>query len=307
MIFLNSTSNKIRFIKTPKNLNVLSIFAFNLTSKMFKFLFSKSFLINLAAALLFAVLVVWGIFKFIDNYTLHGETISVPSLEGLTINEVEELLNEKELRYSILDSIYIEAADGGTVLEQNPATDDLVKKNRTIYITVSKIIPPRISMPDVVDMSLRLAIGKLKSYGLKVKTQQRPSECVNCVLKQEINGKIISPNEKVKKGSTVTLTIGIGTSNEKIMVPYLIGLNLEEAENNLMSSSLNTGFMDYEGCNCETKADSLNARVYRQNPIRNENIAINIGGAVDLYFTCDSNQIQIIVPDSLTNDTVKVE
>jgi len=273
---------------------------------MFKFLFSKSFLINLIAALLFAVLIIWGIFKFIDDYTLHGETISVPSLEGLTIGEVEEILTKKELRYSILDSIYIEAAEGGTVLEQNPAIDDLVKKNRTIYITVSKVIPPRVSMPDAVDMSLRLAIGKLKSYGLKVKTQQRPSECVNCVLKQEINGKIVTPNQKVNKGSTVVLTIGIGTSNEKIMVPYLIGLTKYTAENQIMESSLNTGFMDYEGCNCVTKKDTLNARVYRQTPIRNKNVAINIGGTVDLYFTCDSSRIQIMVPESLTNDTLKI-
>ncbi len=270
---------------------------------MFKFLFSKSFLINLTAALLFAVLVVWGIFKFIDNYTLHGKTISVPTLEGLTIEEVEEILTEKELRFSVLDSIYIEDAVGGTVLEQNPAENDLVKKNRTIYVTISKVVPPRVSMPDVVDMSLRLAIGKLKSYGLKVKTQQRPSECVNCVLKQEINGKSVAPNEKIKKGSTVVLTIGIGTSNEQIMAPYLIGLTQEEAENRIMENSLNTGFMDYTDCNCETSADTLNARVYRQNPIRNENVAINIGSAIDLYFTCDSSRIKIALPDSLTNDT----
>jgi len=159
-------------------------------------------------------------------------------------------------------------------------------------------------MPDAVDMSLRLAIGKLKSYGLKVKTQQRPSECVNCVLKQEINGKIVIPNEKVNKGSTVILTIGIGTSNEKIMVPYLIGLTKDEAENQIMSSSLNTGFMDYTGCNCVTKKDTLNAKVYRQTPIRNKNIAINIGGTVDLYFTCDKSRINIITPDSLITDTL---
>ena len=109
----------------------------------------------------------------------------------------------KNIKSPVLDSIYIENAVGGTVLEQNPAIDDLVKKNRTIYITVSKIVPTQVSMPDVVDMSLRLAIGKLKSYGLKIKTQQRPSECVNCVLKQEINGKTIAQNEKVKKEAII--------------------------------------------------------------------------------------------------------
>ena len=101
---------------------------------MFKFIRSKTFLINLAISGLFAVLVIWGIFKFIDSYTLHGETISVPTLEGLTTTEVESILTEKKLRFSILDSIYIAEADKGVELEQNPSPDDLVKENRIIYI-----------------------------------------------------------------------------------------------------------------------------------------------------------------------------
>jgi len=272
---------------------------------MFKFLFSKSFFINVVAALLFAAVVIWGIFKFINDYTLHGETISVPSLEGLTISEVEEVLYEKNLRYSILDSIYIEEAFGGTVLEQNPAIDDLVKKNRIIYITISKVIPPRVSMPSIAgEMSLRLAIAKLESYGLKVETKYSPSEYVNSVLKQEINGQEVKPNTKIKKGSIITLTIGSGTTNEKVMVPDLIGLNRNEAKNRIMQSSLNTGFMDYEGCDCITKKDTLNAKVYRQNPIRSNNIAIKMGSSVDLYFTCNINRVQITVPESLTKDTL---
>ncbi len=272
---------------------------------MFKFLFSKSFVINLLISFAFAGFVIWGIFKFIDNYTLHGQTISVPTLEGLTIEETESILTEKKLRFTILDSIYIAEADKGVVLEQNPSADDLVKENRTIYITVSKVVPPKISMPNVVDMSLRLAVAKLESYGLKVKTQHRPSECVNCVLKQQINGKQVSLNDKIKKGSTLLLTIGLGTSNEKVMVPFVKGLTKEDAENMLMGASLNIGFSDYENCKCETAQDTLNAKVYRQNPIRSEDVAINMGSSVDLYFTCDTTTITInpsdtiLIPDTL--------
>lgn len=273
---------------------------------MLKFIFSKTFLINLAISLVFAALVIWGIFKFIDSYTLHGDSISVPPLEGLTITEIESVLTEKKLQYSILDSIYIADADKGVVLEQNPSADDLVKENRTIYITVSKVTPPKISMPDVVDMSLRLAIGKLESYGLKVKTKPMPSECVNCVIKQEINGKEVKLNDKIKKGSIVLLTIGIGTSNEKVMVPYLIGLTKEEAENKLMFSSLSLGFGDTTNCNCKTPEDLFLAKVYRQNPIRSENVAIKMGSSVDLYFTCDTNMINFNPPviDSTITDTL---
>ena len=271
---------------------------------MFKFLFSKSFVINLLLSFAFAGLIIGGIFKFIDNYTLHGQTISVPTLEGLTLEETANILTEKKLRFTILDSIYIANADKGVVLEQNPAADDLVKENRTIYITISKVVPPKIAMPNVVDMSLRLAVAKLESYGLKVKTRYIPSECVNCVLKQELNGKEVLLNDKIKKGSTVLLTIGLGTSDEKVLVPYLKGLTKLEAEKKLTTTSLNIGFSDYENCQCDTKQDSLNAKVYQHNPIRSKDVGINMGSSVDLYFTCDTSLINsfedtILIPDTL--------
>ena len=272
---------------------------------MFKFLFSKSFVINLLISLAFAGFVIWGIFKFIDNYTLHGQTISVPSLGGLTIEETETILSEKKLRYTILDSIYIDEADKGVVLEQNPTTDDLVKENRTIYITVSKVTPPKVSMPNVAgEMSLRLAIAKLESYGLKTKIKYVPGYA-NSVIKQEFNGKEIQPKEKLKKGSVILLTVGSGNSDEKVMVPFLKGLTKADAEHKLMAASLNIGFSDYENCMCLTENDTLNAKVYRQQPIRSEKIAINMGSSVDLYFTCDTTKISItpsdtiLIPDTL--------
>ena len=271
---------------------------------MLNFFRSKTFLFNLAAAILFAVIVIWGIFKFIDSYTLHGKTISVPSLEGLTIEEAETILIEKKLRLTILDSIYIADAEKGVILEQNPLVDDLVKENRTIYITTSKIVPPKISMPSIAgEMSLRLAIAKLESYGLKVKTKYIPSECVNCVIRQEIDGKEVKPKTKIKKGSTVLLTIGSGTSNEKVLVPYLLNLTKEEAENKLIGAYLNIGFADTSNCNCKTPEEFLNAKVYRQTPVRSLTNPINMGSLVDLYFTCDTT---IIKYDAImANDTTK--
>jgi beta-lactam-binding protein with PASTA domain len=254
---------------------------------MFKFFLSKTFLINLALTLLLAVFVIWGIFKFIDNYTHHGETVSVPQLEGLKLKEVENVLNEKNLRFVILDSIYVPKSEKGIVLEQNPIANELVKENRTIYITVTKVVPPKISMPNVVDMSQRIAIAKLESYGLKVKTKYVPSECVNCVIFQEVKGKEVKPGDQIAKGSVVTLTLGSGTSNERVMVPYLINLTKEEAISKLMESSLNIGFSDYENCKCKTPADTLNAKIYRQSPGRSESNPINMGSSVDVYLTCD--------------------
>jgi hypothetical protein len=271
---------------------------------MLKFLKSKFFLLNLAASGLFAILVIWGVFKFIDTYTLHGETISVPNIEGLTISEVEGILTEKKLRFIILDSVYVEDAEKGVILEQNPSPNDLVKENRTIYITTSKVVPPKISMPKIAgEMSQRLAIAKLKSYGLKVKVKYVPSKFVNEVISLEINGKNVKPNDKIKKGSVILLLVGMGTRNEKVLVPYILNLTKEEADSKLMEAALSIGFSDYENCKCITKEDTLNAKVYRQSPMRNLNNPLNMGSLVDLYFTCDSSKIRFDA--AMANDTTK--
>lgn len=273
---------------------------------MFKFFYSKKFLINLGVALIVTALFIWGIFTFIGSYTNHGETISVPSLEGVNVNEVEAILDAKKLRYIILDSIYIQNAEKGIVLEQNPLKDELVKENRTIYITVSKVIPPKIKMPDVGSMSQRLSVAKLESYGLKVDVKYIPSEYVNTVVMQELNGKEINAGDLLDLGSTITLSIG-SSSDAQVLVPYLINLTKEEARSKLMESSLSEGFNEYENCKCETKEDTLRAKVYRQSPIRSKSVSVTMGTSVDLYFTCDTNLINFnppVIDTTLTDSSI---
>lgn len=105
---------------------------------MLKFIFSKLFLINLVAAIILIIIAFYSFSSYLTSYTLHGESVTVPSLEGLSEEEVATLLNEKELRYEILDSIYVEKQPKGIVIDQNPKAESFVKKNRKIYITVTK-------------------------------------------------------------------------------------------------------------------------------------------------------------------------
>ena len=260
---------------------------------MIKFLFSKSFLIQLAIAVVVITLFIWSLLKYIDSYTHNGQTITVPSLSGLTITEVEELLKDKNLNYEIQDSVYLEKAEKGVVLDQSPDANDLVKENRTIYITVSKITPPKISLPDVVDMSQRLAVAKLESYGLKIgRLDYTPSECLNCVVKMSLRGKEVFPEDLIAKGSTINLTLGSGTSSEQVLVPYLVNSSKDEAIAKLQAAFLNIGAEIYE--DCITKNDSANARVYKQSP--NGSNATNMGASVDIWLTNDASKIDFNPP-----------
>ncbi|PIZ06664.1 MAG: hypothetical protein COY57_00770 [Flavobacteriales bacterium CG_4_10_14_0_8_um_filter_32_5] len=257
---------------------------------MLKFIFSKSFLVNIAILIVLIVVVVFLIDKSLDSYTNHGESISVPSLEGLTEKEVEAILSEKELRYEILDSIFVDKKPKGVVIDQNPLAESLVKKDRKIYITVTKIAAPKILLPDVIDMSQRLAVAKLESYGLKVKVEYKPSEHQGIAIGYELKGKSISPNEKIDLGAFITLIIGTGKGDGKVMVPYLINLNKEGANQLLQTSLLSLGLEIYDET-CVTSTDSTVAKVYKQTPGYGANSVLNIGSSVDIYLTKDSTKI----------------
>ena len=103
------------------------------------------------------------------------------------------------------------------------------------------------------------------------------------------------------------MSIGSGTSNTPVLVPYLINLTKEEATSKLMESSLNIGFSDYTDCKCTTPEDTLKAKVYRQTPIRSKSVPVNMGSSVDLYFTCDTAVINFDPPADSTEAITDVE
>ncbi|MDT8411217.1 MAG: PASTA domain-containing protein [Vicingaceae bacterium] len=259
---------------------------------MLKFIFSKLFLINLVIAIGLIVIAFYSFSNYLTSYTLHGESVTVPSLEGLTEEEVAILVKEKNLRYEILDSIYVEKQPKGIVINQNPTAESYVKKNRKIYITVTKKTTPKISFPNIIDMSQRLAIAKLESYGLKVNTEYRPSEHKGIVVSCKYGEKLISTGDEIGLGSKITVVIGTGKGEGKVMVPYLINLSKVESEQQLQASFLGIGLEIYDE-SCKTSEDSATAKVYKQQPPYGSESTIFIGSSVDIYLTCDTAKINV--------------
>ena len=70
--------------------------------------------------------------------TNHGDTITVPNLIGMELNEIDEFLSDRDLRYEILDdSSYSSEYPPYTILQQNPSENEKVKENRKIYLTLN--------------------------------------------------------------------------------------------------------------------------------------------------------------------------
>ncbi|NNE54580.1 MAG: PASTA domain-containing protein, partial [Flavobacteriales bacterium] len=97
---------------------------------------SKVFFKNLVIAGILAIVIIGGLWIWLGMMTGHGETVTVPPLSGMSVEEAAETLDNRGLEYAVIDSIWSEDAVGGTIIEQIPEGGKEVKENRKILLTI---------------------------------------------------------------------------------------------------------------------------------------------------------------------------
>ena len=96
------------------------------------------------------------------------------------------------------DSIYVDTLARNAVLRQTPEADEVVKKGRTVYLTVNRVIAPQVDMPNLVGFSIKSAETYLKVLGLRLGSiQMVPDQNKNVVIDQLVNGQPIAPGSKI--------------------------------------------------------------------------------------------------------------
>lgn len=144
-------------------------------------------------------------------YTRHGKAVLVPEVKALALPDALRILDREGFRYEIIDSLFIDGAIPGTIVEQTPAGGSKVKEGRIIYLSINAYSPRMISCPKVTDMSMRQALSTLESRGLTdVRIQSVPSEYPDLVIGIEYQGEPLEAGDKLPAGSTVTLLVGSG-------------------------------------------------------------------------------------------------
>ena len=246
----------------------------------FKKLLSKNtlgaMLIHFAVAI--GIIVFLGVlyfYAYLPNVTNHGETITVPNIEGKNIEEVEAFLAKHDLRYEVNDSSYSDKYPPLAVLKQYPSAGAKVKENRKIYVSVNRINPPTVPMPNLVDVSIIGADAILKANELKRGRIHLVSWPFPTVKEMRYQGRKIQPNERIAKGSSIDLVVGDGGSTE-FKVPSLIGNSFDDAKVLIFGSNLTLGEITLVG-------DTLDGSpvILKQKPEPDENI--KVGDVVDLW------------------------
>jgi eukaryotic-like serine/threonine-protein kinase len=267
-----------------------------------EFLKNKPVLANILLVILLLIVLSNFSLLFLSIYTHHGQSLVVPSYKGLSLKEVAPLTKKKNLRYQVIDSIYIYDALPGSVIEQYPAAGDRVKQKRIIYLTIASVTPEFAPIPKVIDVSLREAQSRLENCGFKIgHVIYRPSEFYNLVLEQTYQNKTLPVGKLLPKGTPVDLIVGKGLSNERATIPVLFGLTLNDAQTLLYNLNLNTGALIYDNT-VITSYDSMSARVWKQSPDSLKATSVEQGTSFDLWLTNEEKKLSPVSKiDSVTN------
>jgi beta-lactam-binding protein with PASTA domain len=220
--------------------------------------------------------------------THHGEAKTVPTVVGKKVDDAKNFLETGGFEMVIQDSVYIDTLPPAFVIKQVPEPDAVVKINRNVYLTVNRVVPPDVDMPNLIGYTFRNAEMILKNLGLKVgDTTYKPDFAKNSVLEQSVNGKLINPGTRIRMGSLVSLVIGKGIGVEDMAVPKLVGLTYREGRYLLEGQGLIVGSVIPD----PLVKDTAMAFIYRQSPqAKTEdgfNVRIRPGQMIDVWLSVD--------------------
>ncbi len=212
----------------------------------------------------FAVMAVGlGLFSFLWRFWLEdifspAERINLPDFTG---RNYEQLLNDPEFNsvYSFQVTFVVDTeSEPGVVLSQTPNSGRsmmLSPGGVNVELTVSSgatLVP----VPDVSNMDYREASALLKQSGFYVEIENSISDSVtqDCVISAQP-----AIGEEISTGSTVYLTVSVGTELNTVSMPNLIGLPEEAAISQIESSGLSYGGSE------RVTADVMRGTVVAQN------------------------------------------
>ncbi|MCM1521271.1 MAG: PASTA domain-containing protein [Muribaculaceae bacterium] len=193
----------------------------------------KRLLINLLLMALATVIVVWLAMMWLDIWTRHGDTITVPTVKSMTYDKAFNTLTDMGLKGIVADSVYDTHTAPGTVIEQNPKAGTVVKEGREVFLTITAFSPKVVTLPALTDISLRQAISILEGLEITNIVERRvPSDFKDLVVGVRYKGARLMPGARVPVNAEIELEVGEG------MPEYSDSLTIE-SDSAIVSDQLN--------------------------------------------------------------------
>ncbi len=188
----------------------------------FKKLFNKCFWLNMLAMAIFVVIVIVATGFALNSYTRHGQSISIPKVTRMSMQEARRVLTEAGLAIEVTDTGYVKELPKDCILEQKPAAGTKVKQGHIISLIVNASSTPTLALPDIIqNCSLREAVARLKTMGFKVGDTQYVRGERDWVYGVTVDGIPKTTGDRIAVNQIVTVQAGDGYMAEEDSVVYI--------------------------------------------------------------------------------------
>lgn len=179
---------------------------------LIKFLFSKTFIKQLAIALVVFLVLFFAFTKWLSSTTNHDEFREVPNLIGKKVDLAKKLLEEQDLVLGDIEyKEYNPKFPKGGIVEQNPKSNAKVKEGRKIYLSINKTEYRKVEVPNLKNQTKRQAESILTAIGFKIgEATYKPHFAKDAVMNLKHEGKVIVAGDKLPYTSVIDLVLGDG-------------------------------------------------------------------------------------------------
>ena len=167
-----------------------------------------------------------------------GQEVVVPGIVGMDINEANDELRKVNLVMDVKEKTFNDEFEKNQIMFQEPGKGQKVKEGRHIEVILS-LGSEKIKVPNVVGKELSVAEITIPNEGFEIGNVDKTYD------DKYKEGLIISQEPRagtrVAKNSKIDLMVSKGPTPDKIPMPDLKGLTLDEAQKQIEDSKLVLG------------------------------------------------------------------
>jgi beta-lactam-binding protein with PASTA domain len=167
-----------------------------------------------------------------------GNVGVIPDLTGLSLDEAKGVLEKKGLGLEVTSEVYDLTKPPGTILSQIPGPNSRVREGRSVRVIVSKggktVLVPKLQGVSMRQAELLLAHEDLDLGDVSwVASDSFPQDVVIASTP--------SFDTPVPQGMSINLTVSLGLQPDSVVVPDLLGMNLQAGKKRLREIGLQLG------------------------------------------------------------------
>lgn len=209
---------------------------------------------------------------------LSGSQRYVPNVSGMSYEEAEQLLKQKNLNLMISGMNYSERIAKNKILSQNPGDGAVAEAEETIQVIMSGG-QEEVMMPDLAGMTQEEARQLITRQNLVIREEDVNGEYSDVVEKGRVIAQSVPAEERIAVQTEITLSVSLGSLNEEtalLQVPDLTGMTKEKAIRQLGKLKEQAGFTYVLGeVKNKYSVDVEKGRIISQKPTAGETVRTN--------------------------------